>query len=130
MILRYCLHHPDHHHHRHHVITPPDKYNKVRGRWKIYERHFRLRCRHVPDAALAVRVAYLVIIIMLMMRMVMMTMTMIVRMMIISVNLKKVGEAVAERSCLNPQAVSKPSDQHAQYDQHDSFQNDQHHPYQ
>lgn len=34
-------------------------------------------CRHVPDAALAVRVAYL----------------------------KKVGEAVAERSCLNPQAA-------------------------
>ena len=59
----------------------------------------------------------------------MMVTMMIVRMMI-SVNLKKVGEAVAERSCLNPQAVSKPSDQHAQYDQHDSFQNDQHHPYQ
>ena len=63
MILRYCLHHPHHHHHHNHVITPPDKNDKVRGGWKIYKRHFRLRCRHVPDAALAVRVAYLVIII-------------------------------------------------------------------
>ena len=59
-----------------------------------------------------------------------MMMTMMIVRMMISVNLKKVGEAVAERSCFNPQAVSKPSDQHAQYDQHDSFQNDQHHPYQ